>query len=81
MKIDAKIEFCDSVAKELGKSFTTVSVDADYVTGNESDIYEWVTNELNDQFGRTFSDEDFIITNLDEIIEEINFDEFNDKVN
>lgn len=81
MKIDAKVEFNKEVAEQLDRDFVRVPVDIDYVSPYESDIYEWVGNELGEMFGRSFSDDEFTITNLEEIVEEINFDEFEDKVN
>lgn len=81
MKIDAKVKFNKKVAEGLDRDFVRVPVDIDYVSPYESDIYEWVGNELGEMFGRTFGDDEFTITNLEEIVEEINFDEFEDKVN
>lgn len=81
MKIDAKVEFDDATAKELDRSWFRVPVDIDYVHADEADIREWVANELVDAFGRPFNDESFKITNMQELIEEINFSEFEDKIN
>lgn len=56
-----------------------VSVDCDYVKSNEDDIAQWVENELQDEFGRSFVyREDFEINNLDKLIEELTCDEDND---
>ena len=81
MKIDAKIEFNGKAAEELGRSWFRVPVDIDYVHADATEIREWVGNELAEAFGHSISDDCFEITNMDEIIEEINFSEFNDKVN
>ena len=81
MKIDAKVEFSDEVASQLERSFVRVPVDMDYVEGNEQDIRSWIANELEDMFGRSFMQEDFEVKNMEDIIEEINFDDFEDKVN
>ena len=81
MKIDAKVEFSDEVASQLERSFVRVPVDMDYVEGNEQDITSWIANELEDMFGRSFMQEDFEVKNMEDIIEEINFDDFEDKVN
>ena len=81
MKIDAKIEFNDEVAEKLDRSFVRVPVDMDYVESNAESIQTWVTNELEEMFGRPFMHDDFEITNMHELIEELKFSEFEDKVN
>lgn len=81
MKIDAKISFNDNIADELDRNWVRVPVDIDYVEDNEDSVHTWVVNELEDMFGRPFMNEDFEITNMDELIEEIKFNEFEDKVN
>lgn len=81
MKIDAKVEFNDKAAEELGRSWFRVPVDIDYVHADEADIREWVGNELAEAFGRSISNDCFEITNMQELIEEINFDEFQSKAN
>ena len=80
MKIDAKITFNDKAAEELDRSWCRVPVDIDYVSPYESDIREWVADELAEMFGRSFGDDEFEITNMQELVQEINFDEFQDKV-
>lgn len=79
MKIDAKIEFSDEVANKLDRNFARVPVDIDYVEDNSSSIRTWVCNELEDMFGQAFMNDDFKITNMDELIETIKFDEFENK--
>lgn len=79
MKIDAEVELSDSKEEDLGESFVKVSVDADYVEGNADSVKEWVRNELEQRYGGTFCDEDFTIANLDNIVEDIAFDEFEQK--
>lgn len=81
MKIDAKIEFSDEVAEKLGRNWIRVPVDIDYVEDNEDSVKTWVMNELEEMFSQAFSYEDFKITNMDEVLEEIKFDEFEDKTN
>lgn len=80
MKIDAKITFNDKASEELDRSWCRVPVDIDYVSSCESDIREWVAGELAEMFGRSFGDDEFEITNMQELVQEINFDEFQDKV-
>lgn len=79
MKIDAEVELSDSKEEDYGESFVKVPVDADYVEGNAESVKEWVRNELEKKYGGAFSDEDFTITNLDSIVEDIAFDEFEQK--
>lgn len=79
MKIDAEVELGDSKEKDVGESFVKVPVDIDYVEGNADSVKEWVRNALEEKYGGVFSDEDFTITNLDDIVEDIAFDEFEQK--
>ena len=81
MKIDAKIEFSDEVAEKLDRNWIRVPVDIDYVEDNEDSVKTWVMNELEEMFSQAFNYEDFNITNMDEVLEEIKFDEFEDKIN
>ena len=80
MKIDAKVEFKDATANELGRSWCRVPVDIDYVHADAAEIREWVANEMCEMFSRSFNDDSFEITNMQELIEEISFDEFSSKV-
>ena len=81
MKIDAKIEFSPSTAAKLGRDQAIVPVDIDYVEGNEDAVNEWVLIELESMFGQSFKYDDFRVNNMDEVIEDIKFDEFESKVN
>ena len=78
-KIDAEVELSDSKEKDIGELFVKVPVDIDYVEGNADSVKEWVRNALEEKYGGVFSDEDFTITNLDDIVEDIAFDEFEQK--
>ena len=79
MKIDAEVELSDSKEKDIGESFVKVPVDIDYVEGNADSVKEWVKNALEEKYGGMFSDKDFTIANLDDIVEDIAFDEFEQK--
>ena len=79
MKIDAEVELSDSKEKDIGESSVKVPVDIDYVEGNADSVKEWVRNALEEKYGDMFSDEDYTITNLDDIVEDIAFDEFEQK--
>lgn len=81
MKIEAIVEFSKPLSDcSIGDSIH-IDVDTDYVEDNSSSIIEWVRNELESIFGKPFNDEDFTVTNMDEIIDDIKFEEFQDKVN
>ena len=82
MKIDANVQFNAELAKKLGCCSTTVAVDADYVEDNVEAVEEWVRNELEDKFNCLIDacgPMPFEVTNIDDIIEDIKFDEFQDK--
>lgn len=79
MKIDAEVELSGPKEKDVGESFVKVPVDIDYVEGDADSVKEWVRNALEEKYGSVFSDEDFTITNLDDIVEDIAFDEFEQK--
>ena len=79
MKIDAEVELSGPKEKDVGESFVKVPVDIDYVEGDADSVKEWVRNALEEKCGSVFSDEDFTITNLDDIVEDIAFDEFEQK--
>lgn len=79
MKIEARVEFLQSVNGCEEGDVTYVNVDADYVEDNVDSVTEWVRNELEKKLNGPFSNEDFCITNMDAILEDIAFDEFQDK--
>jgi len=79
MKIEARVKFSDKFAKELSIDTARVDVDTDYVTPYESDIRDYVANELAEIFGCSFGDDEFEIMNLEDIIEDLKFDEFERK--
>lgn len=83
MKIEAKVTFAPSCMFDyngFGVKTETVNVDADYVEDNDAAVYEWVANELYDKYGINFNPEqDFTIENIDDIVEDLKFDEFKAK--
>ena len=81
MKIDAKITFSKEVAEKLDRDYVRVPVDMDYVEDSTNSVYTWVVNELEEMFGRPFMNDDFEITNMHELIEELKFNEFENKTN
>lgn len=81
MKIDADVEFSEVMSKEIGEFSCKMPIDIDYVADDVEDITETVRERLEDKWHRPFLDRDFIITNMDELLEELKFDEFERKVN
>ena len=80
MKIEARVKFCDKLAKELGIGTVCVDVDADYVTNSETEVKDWVANELEDITGKSLIRTcDFEVTNMEDILSDIAFDEFERK--
>lgn len=79
MKIDAKIELADHMAETPGESFVKVQVDADYVESDPEDVKDWCRRELETKLGRSVADGDFEVSNMDEVVEELKFDEFGRK--
>ena len=79
MKIDAKIELTGLAAETPEESFVKVQVDADYVESDPADVKDWCRRELETKLGRPVSDGDFEVSNMDEIVEELKFDEFERK--
>lgn len=81
MKIDANVEFGEIISKEIGEFSCKIPVDMDYVDDDYENIKDYVRNELEYKWHRPFLDRDFIITNMDELVENIKFDEFQNKTN
>lgn len=79
MKLVAKVNITGQKGETYGEQTVKVDVDADYVTPYESDIREYVANELAEIFGCSFGDDEFEITNLEDLIEDMKFDEFEHK--
>lgn len=79
MKLEAYVTFPKQVGDCVPGDTIHVDVDADYVSPFESDIREWVANELAELFGRSFGDDEFEITNLDQLMEDLNYEEYMEK--
>lgn len=82
MKIDAKVSFNPEMTELLGRCYATVPVDIDYVEADCESIEDWVKNEIDNMFSCSCDAHGplpFIICNMDELIEEIKFDEFKNK--
>ena len=76
MKIEANISFHKPEGDIYG---CDVDVDEDYVEADADSILEYVSNELYEMFGHSFSYDDFEVTNMQDIIDDISYDEFEDK--
>ena len=72
MKIEANVIF----RRPEGNVYScNVNVDEDYVEADFDNILEYVSNELADMFGHSFDYDDFEVTNMQELIEELSYDE------
>ena len=72
MKIEANVIF----RRPEGNVYScSVNVDEDYVEADFDNILEYVSNELADMFGHSFDYDDFEVTNMQELIEELSYDE------
>jgi len=83
MKIDA---WCEVTVMSSGKTYfdICVPVDCDYVRGDADDVITWIRNskeieELCIDEGLAESDLKISVLNLDEVVEDISYDEFADK--
>ena len=72
MKLKASVSFRQPEGNVCG---CDVYIDGDYVEGNADSILEYVSNELADMFGHSFDYDDFEVTNMQELIEELSYDE------
>ena len=82
MKIDAKVSFNPEMTELLGRCYATVPVDMDYVEADSESIEDWVKNEIDNMFNcscDTHGPVPFVISNMDDLIEDIKFDEFKNK--
>ena len=76
MKLKASVSFRQPEGNVYG---CDVDIDKDYVEGNADSILEYVSNELHEMFGHSFDYDDFEVTNMQDIIDDISYDEFEDK--
>ena len=80
MKIDARVNLRFKPQNMLFEN-VRVAVDADYVEADEADIREWILNsnemyDISKQHSLPPADCTVEILNLDELLEELTFDEF-----
>lgn len=72
MKIEADVVFNVPVADYVAGSHIKVNVDADYVEADAAEVAFWVQDELYAMFGRSFGDDEFVITNIEDVVEDLN---------
>lgn len=77
MKIDAHV----TVISEGCNVDIIVPIDADYVNADVDEIVDYIINsdKIYEALGRTPSVDEVEVKNMDEILEDIKFDEFEDK--
>ena len=68
MKIEANVSFHQPEGNVCG---CDVNIDKDYVESNADSILEYVSNELYKMFGHSFDYDDFEVTNMQELIEDL----------
>ena len=72
MKIEARVKFCDRLAKELGIDTARVDIDTDHVTNSETEVKDWAANELEDMTGKSLIRTcDFEVVNMKDILDGI----------
>ena len=69
--IDAKVKFSPAIEKELNKSQVLIPVDCEWTEADVDEITDVVRYDLESMFDRKFNNEDFEITNMDELMEEV----------
>lgn len=69
MEIEARVKFSDRLAKELGIDTARVDVDTDHVANSETEVKDWVANELEDMTGKSLIRTcDFEVVNMKDIL-------------
>ena len=83
MTLDAYIDVVEANTGNVLDT-ATVSVDMDYVEDNAESVEEWIENgdewnEISENWRRAGKLVAFNVTNMEDIIEDLKFDEFQDK--
>ena len=89
MKIDVNVEWVidDDQLGIVSGSTEDVTIDADYTEADANDVIAAVEDELEQKYGVSLKhsrnanpdDGDFVILNLDAVLEDLKFEEFKDK--
>ena len=77
--MNIEIELSDSKAEDYGQSFVKIPFDADDIEGSHAAVADYVSDALEGMFGGSFTEDDFTVLNMDAVLEEIAFSEFEDK--
>ena len=77
MKIDAIVN--DPFSGCTG--YVKVPVDIDYVESNEQAVRDWIANELEERYPNKEINYSFEVENMQDILEDLKFDEFESKTN
>lgn len=73
MTLDAEVKFTTTFPGldiDVNKTYH-IPVDQDYVSADEDELYQWIENELEQMFGRTFSDREFEVKNFFDILDDL----------
>ena len=81
MKIDAKVEFSEAAEKKFNRSSIEVPVDMDYVNADAESVISWIANELETMLGQAVMNDGFEVINMQDIIEDLSYDEYLEKIN
>ena len=79
MKLEANVEFVDNAVEKAGCQKTAVWIDSDYVESTYAEVVHAVEDALWKKFKKSFTGLDFKVTNIDDIVEDLAYDEFKDK--
>ena len=77
MKIDAIVN--DPFVGCTG--YVKVPIDIDYVESNEQDVRDWIVHELEEKYIGKEINYNFEVENIQDIIDDLKFDEFERKTN
>ncbi len=85
MKIEAYIDIIEANTDDVLDT-ATINIDEDYVEDNEAAVNEWIENsddwyEIESNWERAGKLVQFNVTNMQDIIECLKFDEFQRKTN
>lgn len=79
MKLEANVTFTDEAAEKAGCEDTVITIDGDYVESTTDDVTHAVEDGLWKKFNKAFTSLDFKVTNMNDLIADLAYDEFEDK--
>lgn len=71
MTVDAELELSKNLSIAYGNCTMTIVLDTDYISANVDEVYECISEKLYDVFGRTVSKNEYVVTNIDIILSEL----------